>query len=236
MNIRILTFNIHKGVGWGRTSTLNKIHTHIQELHSDIIFLQEIRGSQFEAISSDIWPHLSYGKNAVYLTGHHGNAILSKFPILMSDNIDLTMRRYERRGLLHSIIRLEQSNLPLHLLCVHLGLSIRDQLKQLKKIVTYIQATISDQDPLVLGGDFNDWTGSATKPLVKELGLQEAFLDSHQAYARTFPAWAPLLKLDRIYFRGFQVSKAHRLVQHPWRPLSDHIALEVYLTLKNNDE
>lgn len=235
MNIRLLTFNIHKGVGWTRNPTLDKIHTHLNTLQPDIIFLQEIRGSQFETISSDIWPHLSYGKNAIYHTGHHGNAILSKFPILETDNIDLTIRSYERRGLLHSIIQLNDlSPVFLHLLCVHVGLAIGDQLKQIRKIINYIQSIIKQDEPLILGGDFNDWTGVATKPLIKELNLNEAFLHCHSIYARTFPAWAPLLKLDRIYFRGLHAQHAKRLVDNQWRTLSDHVALETHFILENS--
>ncbi len=94
MAIRIISFNIHKGVGWlTRKSTITQIHTHLREQNPDIIFLQEVRGSQFELIAAEIWPHFSYGKNAVYQKGHHGNAILSKFPIHYSKNIDLTMHQ-----------------------------------------------------------------------------------------------------------------------------------------------
>jgi endonuclease/exonuclease/phosphatase family metal-dependent hydrolase len=230
MNIHILCFNIHKGVGWGtRKSTLNLIHQQISILHPDIIFLQEVRGLQFEFLASGLWPHFSYGKNAVSPKGHHGNALLSKFPIHSSENIDLTMRRYERRGLLHSVITLPEQNKNIHLLCVHLGLLKKDRRKQLDKIVSFIQQKIPEKEPLVFAGDFNDWSSYATKPLMKKAGLQEAFLTTHGRYARTYPAWAPILKLDRIYFRGFQIIQARRLIKKSWRFLSDHIALEAIL-------
>ncbi len=38
--------------------------------------------SQFAFLADEIWPHFAYGKNAIYSAGHHGNAILSKHPIL----------------------------------------------------------------------------------------------------------------------------------------------------------
>lgn len=230
--IRILSFNIHKGVGWIiRKSTLKQLHNQIRVLHPDLIFFQEIRGSQFEFLAEEFWPHFSYGKNAIYTKGHHGNAILSKFPILYSENIDLSMNRYDRRGLLHSIIPFSSHHQQLHLLCVHLGLLSKDRCHQLNKIVKYIQANIPPSEPLILGGDFNDWGCTASEPLIEGLGLQEAFLHNHGAYAKTFPAWAPFLRLDRLYFRGFKVDEARRLIYKPWRLLSDHIALMVYLKI-----
>src|SRR3990167_9633440 len=170
MSIQILSFNIHKGTGWGiRGSKLDQIHEQIRELHPDIILLQEIKNAQFEFLASDIWPHFSYGKNAVYPKGHHGNAILSKFPIQFTKNIDLSTSRYERRGLLHSIIHIPKFNLSLHLLCVHLGLFRKDREKQLERIIQYIQENILEYEPLILGGDFNDWSGYATKPLIDKM-------------------------------------------------------------------
>lgn len=202
----------------------------LSELHPDLLFLQEIRGYQFDLLSTGVWPNFSYGKNAVYVKGHHGNAILSKFPIIFAKNIDLSSHRYDQRGMLHAIVELENNIQPLHLLCVHLGLFRNARRQQLDKIASYIKYSIPDDEPLILGGDFNDWTKYATKPLIDKLGLHEAFLNYHGDYARTYPAWAPVLQLDRIYVRGFQITKAERLQQAPWKYFSDHLALEVNLT------
>lgn len=230
MKIRILSFNIHKGIGWTRHKpTLAQIHEQIRLLHPDIVFLQETRGSQFEFLAGEIWPHFSYGKNAVYAKGHHGNAILSKFPITFSQNIEISMGAYERRGLLHSIVHPPVLNHPVHLICVHLGLLRKDRCRQLEEIVNYVESTIPKNAALIMGGDFNDWRDHATEPLIEGLGLQEAFLDQHGTYAKTFPAWAPILKLDRIYSRGFHTNDAERLTQQSWKSLSDHIALNVCL-------
>lgn len=128
VKIRLLSFYIHKGVGWrSRKSSFNQIQSEIIELNPDIILLQEVLGSQFETLSSEIWPHCRYGKNATYKKEHHGNAILSKFPLIHAENLDLSMHRYEHRGLLHSISQLPEQSNQLHLLCVHLGLFPRDQ-------------------------------------------------------------------------------------------------------------
>jgi endonuclease/exonuclease/phosphatase family metal-dependent hydrolase len=221
--MRILSYNIHKGVGWqSRKSTFNQIHANVLELDPDIVFFQEILESQFERFSSSNWSSCVYGKNAAYKTDHKGNAIISKFPIEYIDNINLSMHRYENRGILHTI-----SQNKLHLLCVHLGLFARDRKKQIHKIIEYINSNISNNDPLIIGGDFNDWNNFATKPLQETLHLEEAFLTSQKRHARTYPAWSPVFKLDRVYYRGIKLASAHRLIKKPWNLLSDHIGIEV---------
>jgi endonuclease/exonuclease/phosphatase family metal-dependent hydrolase len=231
VNLKILSYNIHKGAGWSTAPTAAKIQTQLQALRSDIIFLQEVRGNQFEFLRPESCPHLSYGKNAIYRNGHHGNAILSKYPIIFSENIDISMHKFERRGLLHSIVKLENEDKSVHLLCTHLGLFPKDRRKQLDIIIKYINEKIPSNEAIILGGDFNDWNGYATKPLINNLQFQEAFLNIHNSYAKTFPALMPTLKLDRLYFRGFIVDYANRLIHKSWRHLSDHIAIDVSLKL-----
>ena len=63
-------------------------------------------GAQHDYIAEEVWPHSVYGRNAVYEAGHHGNAILSRFPILQSFNTDVSAHRFESRGLLHCEIEL----------------------------------------------------------------------------------------------------------------------------------
>lgn len=233
MKIRVLTYNIHKCIGWGiKKSTLKIMHKNICDLHSDIILLQEVRGIQFEVLSSRLWPHFSYGKNAVSPKGHYGNAILSKFPIRMAENINLTMSKHEKRGMLHSIILIPGQTHCTHIFCVHLSLFKSARMKQLKLIAKFIQSNVSDDESFILGGDFNDWNCAATRLLMNENGMKEAFLNRYGHLPRTYPAWAPVLKLDRLYYRGFNVDYAHRLIDKNWRYLSDHIALEVHLNMK----
>jgi endonuclease/exonuclease/phosphatase family metal-dependent hydrolase len=55
----------------------------------------------------------------VYDHGHHGNAILSRFPILHEHNQDVTHLRFEKRGLLHCALEVPGLRQPLHCVCVH---------------------------------------------------------------------------------------------------------------------
>lgn len=230
MTIRIVSFNIHKGVGWGKTrDALKSIHQHLTEMNPQIVFLQEILGSQFELFLPEHWPHTAYGKNTSHAVHHYGNAILSAFPISFTENFNISAHRYEKRGFLYALTHIKENANPLHLICTHLGLLRRDRKKQLNQIVSFIQQQIPPNEKMIFAGDFNDWTHDATQIIATELGLQEAFLAAHRQYARTFPAWAPILRLDRLYYRGFKIKEASRLIKSPWRTFSDHLALDITL-------
>src|SRR4051794_6046394 len=120
--LRLISYNIHKGFSSGRKKlVLNKIRSALHVIHPDIVLLQEVQGEheghsqrfkdwpaqpQFEYLAHELWPHFAYGKNAVYTHGHHGNAILSKYPFSDFENIDVSTNAFERRGLLHGVIHI----------------------------------------------------------------------------------------------------------------------------------
>jgi endonuclease/exonuclease/phosphatase family metal-dependent hydrolase len=246
-HLRVLSYNIHKGFTPGnRRFVLGKIREAIRRIHADLVFLQEVLGeheihrqkfqewpdnSQFEFLADEIWPHYAYGKNAVYESGHHGNAILSKYPIVFTENIDVSTNRLESRGLLHAKIQLPDHEHHVHAICVHLGLREADRRTQVQRICERIESHVPRPEPVIVAGDFNDWRGRATSALRQTLGTSEAFQATQGSHARTFPIWMPALKLDRIYYRGLEAKDAEVLGGSPWNELSDHAAVTAELTL-----
>ena len=225
----ILSYNIHKGYSTGnRRNILKQLRQAIHEIPADLIFLQEVLGHgtpQFEYLAESIWPHHAYGKNAVYTSGHHGNAILSKYPFTSWENIDVSTNRLERRGLLHGVIQVPHHRKPLHAICVHLGLLETERQSQIQQICQRIDRLVPHDEPVIIGGDFNDWRGRVSKPLERKAELKEAFLELTGSHARSFPSWMPTLRLDRIYYRGVKLLNAEALTGLPWSQLSDHVAL-----------
>ncbi len=248
LELRVLSYNIHKGFRPGnRAFVLRRIREAIHEVNADLVFLQEVlgqaddaRGSrhsdwptlpQFEFLADSLWPHFAYGRNAVYTSGHHGNALLSKYPISSWENQDISTNRLERRGLLHAVVELPHRRHPLHAICAHLGLLETDRAEQVRSLCRRIQHMVPDTDPVVVGGDFNDWRARLSAPLERHVGLQETFLQLRGQHARTFPSWLPALPLDRIYTRGMKARRAVCLDGKPWSQLSDHVALYAELQL-----
>ena len=236
--MRILSLNTHKGSShFSRRVILTELREAIRSVQADLVFLQEVVGEKkeqdqphYEFLADQLWPEFAYGKNAEYSSGHHGNAILSKYPIIASENIDISASRFERRGLLYATIKLPTSDLQVHCACVHLGLFGRWRHRQLNQIADYLRERVPADAALIVAGDFNDWN-TATDALLNPLGLAEVFSTFTGQHARTYPSWSPLLKLDRIYTRGFEVLKTERLQKGIWRRLSDHAGISADLGL-----
>jgi len=242
LDLSIATYNIHKGFSlFNRRFVLHELRERLRELDADIVFLQEVQGAhtrvhhdaihpQHEFLAHEIWPHHAYGKNSVYDAGHHGNAILSRYPILNWDNQDISAHRFESRGVLHCELALLQRG-SIHCLCVHLGLFARGRKQQFGALVERIRRVVPDDAPLIIAGDFNDWNNRARHLLAHELGLHEVFESGSGALARSFPVGLPLFQLDRIYVRGLSVNSSAVHARHPWNKISDHAALSAKLTL-----
>lgn len=239
--IKILTYNIHKGFSTTRSRfVLHQIKEAIDAIHPDIVFLQEIQGehtgyestihnwpkqTQCEFLATHLWPHVAYGKNAIYDIGHHGNAILSKFPFTSWENIDVSLQARASRSLLHGVLQLPNNPTPIHVICIHLGLFKTERAKQLKQLCDRIESHVPPNEPLIIAGDFNDWRRQAKHYLETHLSLREAFKELTGKHARSFPVWRPTLQVDRIYFRHVTILQCQRFNELPWRRLSDHAPL-----------
>lgn len=247
-SLRVATYNIHKGLSvaplLARRLVIYELRERLRTLGADIVFLQEVHGNherharryagwpsepQYEFLADAVWRDYAYGRNAVYDAGHHGNAILSRFPILAWDNQDVSAHRFERRGLLHCEIRPPRWRVPLHCVCVHLGLTARGRSRQLEALRQRIERLVPPQAPLIVAGDFNDWRHRAAHELAHPLGLHEVFELTEGRPAKSYPSVLPLMPLDRIYVRGFEVRTARVYHGPDWARISDHAALAATL-------
>lgn len=247
VTIRILTLNAHKGFTFfNRRFILHELREAIRATHADIVFLQEVLGahevhalrlagwpevSQYEFLADTIWSDFAYGRNAVYPQGHHGNALLSKYPIVRHDNLDISVGKHEKRGMLHCVLRVPELGADIHVVCVHLGLQEKHRSSQLACLRQLLKNDIPPDAPLVVAGDFNDWRQQGQQVLTRACGLKEVFAESLGQVARTFPARFPLLRLDRIYVRNIARFVPIALKSRPWVHLSDHAPLAAEVTL-----
>jgi endonuclease/exonuclease/phosphatase family metal-dependent hydrolase len=243
--INVVTFNMHKGMSpLNRHVRLEDIALGLAALSPDLVFLQEVQGrNKQRAIRHEEWSPLpqhrflarrlrlrsAYGLNSAYEHGHHGNAVLSRFPIGNWCNLDISVNTYEERGLLHCEVQPPDWPMPVAALCAHLNLLGHDRRKQYKTVLRYIRRNIPSDMPLILAGDFNDWRGQATRSLEEEGGLTEVFQSLFGSHARSFPARMAVLTLDRIYVRGLHPVRARVIDQMPWPHLSDHLPLTASL-------
>ncbi len=262
MRLRLATWNIHKGVSaLGARPRVHGIKQALSGIGADIVFLQEVQGRHdLLALKHSSWPnqaqheflagdshHSAYGMNAVYDHGHHGNALLSRFAIASANNHDVSDHAFESRGILHCTVRIDA--VDVHCYVIHLGLFAGSRLRQTEALIAAVETTAPADAPLLIAGDFNDWTNALSETLRERLDVTEVFdhrLPSQRfgdylrrlsgrgprkAPARTFPAAMPVLQLDRVYIRGFDVLGAEVLHGARWARLSDHAPIVAELNL-----
>lgn len=243
--LRVVTYNLHKGLSqFNRRLTLHTARERLHGLGADLVFLQEVQGEHRQhAVRYAGWPaqpqhefltphdwQAAYGRNAVYEHGHHGNAILSRYPIARWINQDISAHRFESRGLLHCEVEIPGWGHTLHGVCLHLGLFSRGRRRQLEWLCEYLEAEVPRDSPLIVAGDFNDWRRDAHHVLAERLGLVEVFEQAHGRAARSFPCGLPLLRLDRIYVRALRIQVADVHHGRYWSGISDHAALSALLS------
>jgi endonuclease/exonuclease/phosphatase family metal-dependent hydrolase len=225
---------------------LHELRDALREVGADVVFLQEVQGehsakavrhenwpdrAQYEFLADQVWSDYAYGQNAAYRNGHHGNALLSKFPILEWAQHDVTTNPIEQRGFLYCEIDVPGMG-PLYCVCIHLGLTAVARRKQLVKVEEFVLDRVPEDKPLIVAGDTNDWSGVPTGQFSKRLGLHEVFKSTRGRHARTFPSKSPMLCLDRIYVRGLEVRRTEVFFNGHWAKLSDHAPIMTELVAR----
>jgi len=247
LTFRVMTVNTHKGFTFfNRKFILHELREAVRAVGADVVFLQEVVGahekhmahqssrpaaSHYEFLADSIWSEFAYGRNAVYPQGHHGNAVLSKFPIRRYENRDVSISGPEKRGLLHCVLHAPEHGIEMHAICVHLGLKEAHRRRQLDLLCRLVNDEVPADAPLIIAGDFNDWRVRAHSVLNRCAGLREVFSHAHGHSAKTFPARFPMLRLDRIYVRNAAAHRPIVLPPRPWAHLSDHAPLLAEVTL-----
>ncbi len=234
MQLRLVTYNIHKGIGGvDRNYRLDRITEAIGHLAPDVVLLQEVddgvprsqHDRQVDIIGEALqMPHRAYQANVRLKQGHYGNAILSRFPLSDVHDLDLTIPLKKRRRALVAHCRLKDDchTRTVLLFNVHLGLAGFERTIQLKRILTSPALVHTRQETAVIvAGDYNDVWGTLGRRLLEPAGFQAACLRRH-----TFPAVLPMRALDRVYFRGaLNVDHSFASRTKAARQASDHLPL-----------
>jgi endonuclease/exonuclease/phosphatase family metal-dependent hydrolase len=248
--LRIVTWNIHKGVrgiAMRKRLEIHNMQAAVAGLNADVICLQEVRRiNHKEAAHFTQWPELPQadflapsGYEAVYRTnaftkhGEHGNALLSRFPVVSHAHEDMSDHRFEQRGLLHAILQIQ--NKKVHVIVVHLGLIAASRQRQMAQLSEYIERDIPKKDVLIIAGDFNSpiapvrWAQSALdggNGLHKSKSKAPKMLHALRGHA-TFPSRLPMLQLDHVFARHAQIVSSHVPQEAHWVRMSDHLPLIV---------
>jgi endonuclease/exonuclease/phosphatase family metal-dependent hydrolase len=199
---RIATYNIHKCRGLDGRTRPERVARIVAELDADVIALQEVLrggrgGDQLDAIAAELRGYeVAFGENREHEGSAYGNAVLSRLPVEMTRNYDLTWRGCERRGCLRVDVRAAGS--LLHIFNVHLGTAFVERRHQGRQLSGDILGQRLRGHRIVLG-DFNEWTRGLASRLLSE-HLQSVDVRRFLRRRRTYPGILPVLHLDHFYY------------------------------------
>jgi endonuclease/exonuclease/phosphatase family metal-dependent hydrolase len=233
--LRIMTYNIHVGVGMDKKLDLQRIADVINKEKPDLVGLQEVdRGvkrtegkDEIAELAAMTRMDYAFAHNLDYQGGQYGVAILSRF---LLQNIDHRMfenkREAERRGLLR--VEVEVEGTLINFVTTHLDYQYSDgrvfETEQMLKFLENVKG------PLIVVADMNDEpSGDAYKLMLTKFA--DAWITSRaKGDGFSYPADKPVKRIDHIFYRaeGLKPGKA-RVID---TLASDHVPVIAELRLK----
>jgi len=203
--------------------------SYVRKQRPDIVALQEIDSRRarvagmadpFDVLRDALGTHGTYAHAISSADGHYGQAIISHWPMVSSSVHDLSYPEREPRRAITADFATPAGRL--RVIATHLGLSFRERHQQAQMLLKLLPPL---DVPTVVMGDFNDWfwVGSVRRVLGR-------VLPSH-TYLRTFPAFLPVLKLDRIYVSD-RVTLISGHTDTAASSLSDHLPVLAEIVIK----
>jgi endonuclease/exonuclease/phosphatase family metal-dependent hydrolase len=205
--LRVMTYNIHVGVGMDKKLDLPRIAAVINAQRPDLVGLQEVdrgvartqRIDEIAEIAKLTRMDYAFAFNLRYQGGQYGVAILSRFPIMATDHrLYQNAREAERRG----VIRAEVSvrGRLVNFVTTHLDYQYEDgRLFEARQLLSALKDL---KHPLIVVGDFNDIAaGQAYQLMRSEFG--DAWTENRAAdQGFSYPADKPAKRIDYIFFRS----------------------------------
>jgi endonuclease/exonuclease/phosphatase family metal-dependent hydrolase len=232
--VRVLSYNIHKGIGGrDRRYRIERIVDVIEQENPDLICLQEVDRSCRRSKYHD-QPRLlaEYFKPAERLfqlnvhlkTGGYGNLILSRWPFRSRHQVSLRLNRKKPRGAQMAVIDTPEGDL--HLVNWHLGLAERERHWQVRHLFGHHLYREAEHLPTLIIGDYNDWRNTLARNCFAEHGFEQ--ITTPASHFRTFPAYLAVGSLDKAFCRGDFTVRHARVVRTATAKLaSDHLPLVI---------
>lgn len=147
--MRIVTYNIHKGMDANNKITLHKIGTYLKNLNCNIICLQEVLYHQYIELKKIIGMDGVFAANVKNPPMLYGICIFSSNKIICNEHVLLTSKK-EQRGFLNITISIKEK---INIINTHLGLDKEERYTQIEEILNYINKL---EGKSIICGDFNE--------------------------------------------------------------------------------
>jgi len=203
VELRVLSYNVKHGYGNDGVLDIARAAEVIRRTDADLVVLQEIDNGvrrsggqdQMAVLAEQTGLHARFGAFMPYQGGHYGMGVMSRFPIVASQNHRLPDGSEPRTSL---DARVQLPNGAELVLCgVHFYETAAERLAQANALVdVYADCEL----PMVVGGDFN------SKPGSQVLQLMEAnWTNTDKGDDRfTMSATRPRSEIDYLMYRPSQ--------------------------------
>src|SRR5438876_4006350 len=213
--LRVMTYNIHVGIGMDKKMDLKRIAGVINQEHPDLVGLQEVDRGVERTQRIDVLAEIAqltrmeyaFAYNLHYQGGQYGVAILSRFPIMTIDH-----RRYgntrekERRGMIR--VEVAVNGKTINFVTTHLDYQYEDgrvfEAEQLLKALEEVKG------PLIVVGDFNDLPVAAAYQRMNAQ-FRDAWIENQaDGEGLSYPADKPAKRIDYIFYRTSDPVRARK--------------------------
>lgn len=204
--VRVLQFNIHAGISRSGGLDLTALADEINAVHPDLVSLNEVDSHTFrsrrideaEFLAEATGLHAVYGPNLPWEGGLFGNAILSRYPVVASNNVHLPrIAGLERRGLLTVTVRVGGRTLSFS--SMHLSNGPAGRVSRAMEAQTVAQVLRHVAYPTIVAGDMN----SRPHTLPVRI-LRQYFLDAQElggtGRGDTVPETSPRSRFDYVLY------------------------------------
>ncbi|HEY6231131.1 MAG TPA: endonuclease/exonuclease/phosphatase family protein [Pyrinomonadaceae bacterium] len=213
--LRVMSYNIHVGVGMDKQLDLQRIAGVINAEHPDLVGLQEVdRGVKRTEGKDEIAElarltsmNYAFAHNLDYQGGQYGVAILSRLAIEKTDHRKYENRREaERRGMLR--VELQLAGRKVNFVTTHLDYQFEDgRLFETEQMLKFLEDVAG---PLIVVGDFNDEPAGAAYRLMRTKFDDSWLAAKSKGEGLSYPADQPAKRIDYVFTRTSDRVKAKR--------------------------
>jgi endonuclease/exonuclease/phosphatase family metal-dependent hydrolase len=201
----VLQFNIRAGISSTGDVDLPQIAAEIRTAHPDLVSLNEVDSYTFRTrvdepayLAAATGLHVVYGPNLVYDGGHFGNAVLTRYPVVRSDNLRLPGTfAQEPRGLLTVVVRVDGRRVSFS--SAHLSDGSQGRQGRILQALAIARELHAAATPTIVAGDLNSGPGALPARI-----LRRHLLDAQQhggtGRGDTIPEADPRRRIDDVLY------------------------------------
>lgn len=149
--MKIVTYNIHKGIDKKNKLTLLRMIKYLKSLDANVICLQEVLYHQYKIMKFFLKMKGIFAMNVDRKDFKYGICIFYKGELLSYSRVFLSSKK-EQRGFLYIKIKSNDDN-AINIINTHLGLERSERQIQINEILNYSNLLL---DKTIICGDFNE--------------------------------------------------------------------------------